>query len=270
MRSRRCRRRAASGRRRASRSRRNRPGAPAGDSRRIGGESLAIVSLYLTSTRSSMRAPLRLIEPCSVGVLMRTRGDSRSTTCRLRTAPGASAVGSAVSRAGIGCDLPLTIFVTGGFATGKNLPWISGHANRISAAMTANRTKFWRSLFKVLPRLGSRDGIGSVPAPGMTARDPLRRQPAPFGRAIAAKGGDCIGGTRRLVTAGRRQDRGRAQLPAARDQDEQPCDHRFGFRGPRGRAGALSPRAIFASALSSSAFSAAWSRSMPPSRPIST
>lgn len=215
-----------------------------------------------------MRAPLRLIEPCKVGVWMRTRGLSPSTAWRLRVAAGASAVGSAVLVV-TGTDLPLTIFVTGGLATGKNLPWISGQANRITAAKTANRMKFWRSLFKIQPR-SSRDGIGSVPAPGMATRNPLRRQPSALGGAIAAKRSDCIGRTGGLIAARGRQDYRRPQLPATRYPYEKLRDHRRGLRGPRGRDGESSPRAILPSALPNSAFRRAWSRSMPPSRPIST
>ena len=88
-----------------------------------------------------MRAPLRLIEPWSVGVSIRTRGLSPSTTRRSRTADGVSAVGSAAGLA-MGCDLPFTTLVAGGLAVGKNLPCSSGQPNRISAANTANSTKF--------------------------------------------------------------------------------------------------------------------------------
>ena len=92
--SRRCRRRAGAARRRASRSRRNRrparPRATAGGSAANSSRSSRCI---WSSTRSSIRAPFRLIEPCSVGVSMRTRGRLASTTLRSRIAAGLSAVG---------------------------------------------------------------------------------------------------------------------------------------------------------------------------------
>ena len=77
----------------------------------------------------------------------RTRGVSARTIRRSRTAAGLSAVGSA-ARLATGTCLPSTIFVAGGLAVGKKRFWTSGQPNRISAAITANNTKFWRSLFK--------------------------------------------------------------------------------------------------------------------------
>ena len=92
---------------------------PRGDSRRIAGESLAIVSLYLVSVRSSIRAPFKLIDPWRSAVRIGMRGVSRTTTASARTVPGSVAAGPVV--AGSTLDLPSTIFVAGGLARGKEM-----------------------------------------------------------------------------------------------------------------------------------------------------
>src|SRR5215210_3370384 len=94
------------------------PGAPSGDNSRTGGEFLAIVSRWRTRVRSSICAPLRLMEPWSDGVWMRTRGVDASTVDRARSAFGAAAVGCACGW-GRGCCRPSTTFVLGGLAVGK-------------------------------------------------------------------------------------------------------------------------------------------------------
>ena len=88
------------------------PGAPSGDSSRTGGAFFPIVSVWRFSTRSSTRAPFRLMEPATDGVSIRTRGVSRSTTSRARSARGASAVGSAPGW-GTGTCLPSMVRVAG-------------------------------------------------------------------------------------------------------------------------------------------------------------
>ena len=87
-----------------------------------------------------MRAPFRLIEPASLGVSIETRGVSRSTTARLRIAAGPLAAGLAPG-CGNTCSLPFTIFVTGGFATGKKRSAIAVQPNSTIADSTIARIR---------------------------------------------------------------------------------------------------------------------------------
>src|SRR5689334_10995947 len=96
------------------------PGAPSGESNLTGGESLAIVRRWRASVRSSICAPLRLIEPWREGVSMRTRGVDASTWARFWSALGPNAVGCACG-CGRACVLPFSTLVLGGLAVGKYL-----------------------------------------------------------------------------------------------------------------------------------------------------
>jgi hypothetical protein len=59
----------------------------------------------------------------------------------------------------------------------------------------------------------------------VASEQPAQGQPTPAERAIAGKRADCIGRAARRVAAARRKDPGRANLPSARGQDQQPGDH---------------------------------------------
>ena len=78
-----------------------------------------MVSRCWTSSRSSICAPLRLIEPTSEGVSIFTRGVAPITAARLCSALGVvGAVGCACGW-GSGTCLPFSILVLGGLAVGK-------------------------------------------------------------------------------------------------------------------------------------------------------
>src|SRR5205085_8515070 len=89
---------------------------------------------------------------------------------------------------------------------------------------------------------------------GVATTETAGGQPAPAQRAIAGKGGDCIGRAARREPAARRQESRGAELPAARDENQQLRDHLRSFP----------------SARRSSSASRAKSRSIPLWRPIRT
>src|SRR5215213_1183496 len=96
------------------------PGAPSGDNSLTGGEFLSIVVLCLTSKRSSICAPFRLIEPSSEGVWICTRGVEPRTFARLCNALGVEGAGWACGWGRATC-LPSSTFVLCGFAVGKKV-----------------------------------------------------------------------------------------------------------------------------------------------------
>ena len=123
---------------------------PRGDSKRIGGEFLSTVSLYLVSVRSSIRAPFKLIEPSRSAVRIAMRGLSARTTASGRTAPVPVVVGPAVvGPVGVSITLvvPATILVAGGLARGNSFADRKFPPSRMIAASTANSTKFRVSSF---------------------------------------------------------------------------------------------------------------------------
>src|SRR5262249_2041087 len=64
----------------------------------MGGEFWSTVSRYLSSERSSMRAPLSEIEPERLGVSMRTRGEAASAASRVVASPAETIVPSRETR----------------------------------------------------------------------------------------------------------------------------------------------------------------------------
>src|SRR5881398_1727383 len=90
------------------------PGAPSGDSSRTGGESFAIVCLCVSSSKSSICAPLRLIDPESEGVWMLTRGPAESAAETDLSACGLDGADGCACGCGSGCCLPFSTLVVGG------------------------------------------------------------------------------------------------------------------------------------------------------------
>src|SRR6185369_626078 len=95
-------------------------------------------------TRSSIWAPLRLSEPWSDGVTIRTRGVDPSTAARLCSALGAvGAVGAGCPWAwGSGAGWPFCVLAAGGFAVGKYLFAAHVQPSRMSALSTTARIIF--------------------------------------------------------------------------------------------------------------------------------
>src|SRR3954468_13211978 len=177
-------------------------------------------SRWVVRTRSSMRAPLRLIEPRRRGVSIRTRGVSPMTTRRSRVAAWVSAAGPARGW-GTGTVLPLTTLVAGGLAVGshrslRKLQPISTIADRTIARIIL------RWSFTYSP---SRYRIGAGAAPRVASQQTFGGQPGAPQRPIALERGDCIGRAARLIAAARRKHARRAQLPAPGDENEELRNH---------------------------------------------
>src|SRR5690606_1356480 len=103
--------------------------------------------------------------------------------------------------------------------------------------------------------------------PWVAAHSPLARDPSTLDRPVFLQRLDRVLAARGLITASRRKHPRGAELPCARDEDEQTLHLR---RGPRWRGGSPLPAAARARATSSSSRNLANSRSIPPSRPIRT
>src|SRR5205823_1833568 len=117
------------------------PGVPSGESRRTGGEFFSIVCRCVTSSRSSICAPLRLIDPASDGVRMLTRGldaSAAETDCSAFAVVGAE---GCACGCGIGCCFPASTLVVGGFE-GKYLFAAQVQPSSTSALSTTARIRF--------------------------------------------------------------------------------------------------------------------------------
>src|SRR4051812_49431082 len=197
------------------------PGAPSGESSRTGGEFFSIVCRCVTSSKSSICAPLRLIEPASDGVRMLTRGlDARAaeTDCSAFAVEGAE---GCACGCGSGCCFPASTLVVGGL-DGKYLFAAQVQPSRTSALSTTARIRFLLS-FTWLRSSWYR--VVTLAAPRMAAANAFEGHPSAPRGPIAFNGGDRIGRTAGLIPAARRKHPRRAQLPAARDQNHEPRDH---------------------------------------------
>ena len=187
-------------------------------------------SRWRSRTRSSIRAPLRLIEPCR---LRRLDADARrlaqdvgaariaARRVRRRARPAAAATG--VRRLAV-----LDLGRAAGWRSG-NICWRAKlQPSSTNADSTMARIMLRLSYKRSRSSESSGNRVVALAPPGVAAEDALQGKPAPAGGPIARKCGDRIGRAARLVAAARRQHLRRALLPAARDQDQQPGDHRRG------------------------------------------
>src|SRR4051794_6537026 len=179
------------------------PGVPSGESSRTGGEFFSIVCLWVTSSRSSICAPLRLIEPCNEGVWMRTRGPDASAAVTDCSAFAVVAAEGCACGCGSGCCLPASIFVLGGFAAGKYLFAAQVQPSSTSALSTTARIGFLLSFtwFR-----SSWYRVVTLAAPGVAAADAFEGHPTAPRGPIAFNRGNRIGRTAGPVAAARRKD----------------------------------------------------------------
>jgi hypothetical protein len=114
-----------------------------------------------------------LIEPARLGVVMRTRGLSPSTTLRARIACGASAPGSALG-CGTGVVRPFSTRTVCGPAVGKNFSDNRLHPIRTNALSTTASSMLRLSFNdSVLNLEKSWDWVVPLAAPRMTTEDSL-------------------------------------------------------------------------------------------------
>src|SRR5690242_20399986 len=97
---------------------------------------------WLSSSRSSICAPLRLIEPRSDGVRMLTRGPEASAAATVCVTFGVAGADGWALACGSGCCLPASTLLLGGFAAGKYLFAAHVHPRSTSALRTTARIKF--------------------------------------------------------------------------------------------------------------------------------
>ena len=227
------------------------PGAPSGDRSLTGGEFLSMVVVWRTSKRSSICAPLRLIDPESEGVWILTRGPEPMAAATVWVTLAVEGEDGCPLACGKGCCLPASIFVLGGFAVGKNLFDAQLQPRSTSALSTIARIRFLLSF----NGKSSRNRVVTLPTPRVAAENALQRHPPPARRPIAFNCGDRIGRAAWLVPAARGKDLGGAFLPRFRNQDHRAIDHDL---------------RILSRALASSERRLVKSRSMPLARPIIT
>src|SRR5690349_21919203 len=142
---------------------------------------------WLSSTRSSIRAPLRLIEPDSDGVSIRTRGLDASAAETLCTCFGDAGPAGCAPGCGRGCCLPASTFAVGGLAAGKYLFAAKVQPMSTIALSTTARIKF---LLSFTCENSSRYRVVALSAPRVAAADALEGHPAPARGSIAFDCGD--------------------------------------------------------------------------------